>query len=83
MKSRGRSTALAAMGCATALALAACSGATVVSQPYYDYSFASSELGYAAGFGPIPVQLRGSPFAGERAGQELVAAINAHRSSLS
>jgi len=81
VKSQDRSTALAAIGCAMALALAGCGGVTVVSQPYYDYSFASSELGYAGGFGPIPVRLSGSPFAGERAGQDIVAAINAHRSS--
>lgn len=81
MTSRHRSIGKAALTGAGLLALSACTGVSVVSQPYYDYSFASNELGYAAQFGPVPVLFRGAPLPSPAAAQDLVAALNAHRSA--
>jgi hypothetical protein len=68
---------------AAGAALAACapgqSGLSPVSQLYYDYSFVANEVGYAAQFGPVPVYVRGGPFANERDARAIVDVMNTNR----
>lgn len=66
-------------GCAAALAVAGCGNVATVSQAYYDSSFTSSELGYAAGFGPVPVVVVGNPIAGDRDNRAIIEAMNGRR----
>src|SRR5262245_32170956 len=71
---------------AAAALLSACAGGlggqpaiSPVKQVYWDYSFAGNEVGYAEQFNPIPVYLRGGPFANERDSRVIVDIMNQNR----
>jgi hypothetical protein len=65
---------------AAALAVAACSSTAVVSQYYSPIGkgYTRADLNYAATFGPIPVYVRGSPFASDPGNAGIVEALQRH-----
>lgn len=71
---------LAAAGAISA-ALTGAADAAIVSQVYSPFGGGRSyDLPYAASLGPIPVVIHGSPFAGDRDGRGVVAALQRHTS---
>ena len=82
MRSSNRPAGRVILALAAAALLGGCGNATVVSNVYSPYGgrYAYRDINYAASLGPLPVFVRGSPFAGDRGNLGVAAALQRHTS---
>ena len=86
MRSSHRANFLAVAAVAAATAVAGCGdvpGVVPVSSTYFDSSYDSSEIGYAAQFGPVPVVARGGQLDNPRNVQAVIAVANRNSNNVS